>query len=176
VAIETLGGPKIGFKFVLAITNGERAAQTHLPFDWFRGSPTDGAGLVAQDAYLMQLPDAERARYAKHQAAHWIALGCVSFEREAEMRGESKSKVEVCSFMYTTACNSLMKGSGALGSIATALQNSSQWLSDDKTTRDAERDAFSRIATSRLASGGQSLLPGFSVEEIRETLTFMSSD
>jgi hypothetical protein len=136
---------------VLAIINGERAAQTD----------------------LMQLPDALRAQYAKHQAAHWIALGCVSFVREAEMRGETKSKLQVRSFMYTMAHKFTRCASenGALGSIARALQNSSLWHSNDKATRDAERDAFSRMATSRLAPGGQSLLPWVSEEDIRKTLT-----
>ena len=135
---------------VLAIINDERAAQTD----------------------LMQLPDALRAQYAKHQAAHWIALGCVSFVREAEMRGETKSKLQVRSFMYTMAYKFTQYGPemAAKGSIYSALNNSSLWFSKDKATRDAERDAFSRMATSRLAPGGQSLLPWVSEEDIRKTL------
>ena len=40
---------------------------------------------------------------ANHQAEHWIALGCVSFVREAKMRAEPHSKVYVRSFLYTVA-------------------------------------------------------------------------
>ena len=53
-------------------------------------------GLRAQDkkADLMQLMEI---------VVNWIALGCLSFVRVAEMRGESKSKMHVRSFMYTVA-------------------------------------------------------------------------
>ena len=109
---------------------------------------------------------------ANHQAEHWIALGCVSFVREAEMRGETKSKLQVRSFMYTMAYKFTQCGpeNAAIGSIYSALNSSSLWFSKDKETRDAERDAFSRMATSRLAPGGQSLLPWVSEEDIRKTL------
>jgi hypothetical protein len=40
-------------------------------------------------------------RFLFCQAAHWMALGCVSFVREAEMRGESKSKVERSAHSFT---------------------------------------------------------------------------
>ena len=102
---------------------------------------------------------------ANHQAEHWIALGCVSFVREAKMRAEPHSKVYVRSFLYTVAHQ--MSDT----SFAIALARSSQdWNSDDQAKRVAARDAFVRIATSRLAPGGQSLLPELSEEEIRKTL------
>jgi hypothetical protein len=115
---------------------------------------------------------------ANHQAAHWIALGCVSFVREAKMRGEPKSKVYVRSFMHILAyklCqyNPVVLEDGSLrlqARIASALQGSSNWCSNDQAKRIAAGDAFLRMATSRLAPGGQSLLPGFSEEEIRKTL------
>ena len=57
------------------------------------------------------------------------------------------------------------------GRIAHALARSSQdWYSKDQEKRIATRDAFVKIATSRLAPGGQSLLPELSEEEIRKTL------
>ena len=101
-------------------------------------------GLRAQDkkADLMQLMEI---------VVNWIALGCLSFVRVAEMRGESKSKMHVRSFIYTMAY------------IFT-------------TPCGFERDVFSSMATSRLAPGGQSLLPGFSEEEIRKTLTLAVKD
>ena len=102
---------------------------------------------------------------ANHQAEHWIALGCVSFVREAKMRAEPHSKVYVRSFLYTVAHQM------SDPSFAIALARSSQdWNSDDQAKRVAARDAFVRIATSRLAPGGQSLLPELSEEEIRKTL------
>jgi len=114
---------------------------------------------------------------ANHQAEHWIALGCVSFVREAKMRAEPHSKVYVRSFLYTVAqqmccANSYYERHDHLqGRIAHALARSSQdWNSDDQAKRVAARDAFVRIATSRLAPGGQSLLPELSEEEIRKTL------
>ena len=135
---------------VLAIIDGKRAAQTD----------------------LLQLPDALRAQYAKHEAAHWIALGCVSFVREMK----PKSKPEVRIFIYTMAYKFTFTD-GAFESIASAFQNSSpgHWHSDDKATRDAERDAFARMVTSRLALGGQSLLPWVSEGNMMETLTLAFS-
>ena len=63
------------------------------------------------------------------------------------------------------------------GRIAHALARSSQdWDSKDQAKRVAAREAFVRIATSRLAPGGQSLLPGFSEEEIRKTLNLANPD
>jgi hypothetical protein len=50
--------------------------------------------------------DASSLRWEKnanHQAADWIALGCVKFVREAKMRGEPQSNNYVRSFMYTVA-------------------------------------------------------------------------
>jgi len=113
---------------------------------------------------------------ANHQAEHWIALGCVSFVREAKMRAEPHSKVYVRSFLYTVAqqmsdTSYYERRDHLQGRIAHALARSSQdWNSDDQAKRVAARDAFVRIATSRLAPGGQSLLPELSEEEIRKTL------
>ncbi len=113
---------------------------------------------------------------ANHQAEHWIALGCVSFVREAKMRAEPHSKIYVRSFLYTVAqqmsdTSSYDRRDHLQGRIAHALARSSQdWNSDDQAKRVAARDAFVRIATSRLAPGGQSLLPELSEEEIRKTL------
>jgi hypothetical protein len=95
---------------------------------------------------------------ANHQAGHWIALGCVSFVREAKMRAEPHSKVYVRSFLYTVAHQMSLE------------RWSQDWNSKDQAKRVAARDAFVRIATSRLAPGGQSLLPELSEEEIRKTL------
>ena len=105
---------------------------------------------------------------ANHQAARWIALGCVSFVREAKMRGEPQSKVYVRSFMYTLAYQ--FSRDSPRTTIASALQSSSHWHSNDQAKRVAARDAFLRIATSSLAPRGQSLLPEISEEEIRKTL------
>ena len=110
---------------------------------------------------------------ANHQAEHWIALGCVSFVREAKMRAEPHSKVYIRSFLYTVAQQMSWheRRDHLQGRIAHALARSSQdWNSDDQAKRVAARDAFVRIATSRLAPGGQSLLPELSEEEIRKTL------
>ena len=113
---------------------------------------------------------------ANHQAEHWIALGCVSFVREAKMRAEPHSKVYVRSFLYTVAqqmssVSYYERRDHLQGKIAHTLARSSQdWNSDDQAKRVAARDAFVRIATSRLAPGGQSLLPELSEEEIRKTL------
>jgi hypothetical protein len=113
---------------------------------------------------------------ANHQAEHWIALGCVSFVREAKMRAEPHSKVYVRSFLYTVAqqmsdTSYYERRDHLQGRIAHAMARSSQdWYSDDQAKRLAARDAFVRIATSRLAPGGQSLLPELSEEEIRKTL------
>ena len=111
---------------------------------------------------------------ANHQAEHWIALGCVSFVREAKMRAEPHSKVYVRSFLYTVAqqmCCATSYYDHLQGRIAHALARSSQdWNSDDQARRVAARDAFVRIATSRLTPGGQSLLTELSEEEIRKTL------
>jgi hypothetical protein len=100
--------------------------------------------------------------------ARWIAMGCVSFVREAKMRGEPQSKVYVRSFMYTLAYQ--LGRDSPRTTIASALQRTSHWHSKDDAKRVAARDAFLRIATSRLAPGGQSLLPEISEEEIRKTL------
>jgi hypothetical protein len=106
-------------------------------------------GLIAQDkkANLMQLMEI---------VVNWIALGCVSFVRVAEMRGESKSKVHVRSFMYTMAYNFTCPWG---------------FERDVFSSMAFERDVFSSMATSRLAPGGQGLFPGVSEEEIRKTLT-----
>jgi len=98
-----------------------------------------------------------------------MALGCVSFVREAKMRGEPKSKVYVRSFMHILAhqlcqCNPGVLESDSLrlqARTASALQGSSHWNSDDQAKRVGARDAFLRMATSRLAQGGQSLLHEF---------------
>jgi hypothetical protein len=95
---------------------------------------------------------------ANHQAEHWIALGCVSFVREAKIRKEPHSNVYVRSFLYTVAHQMSLE------------RWSQDWNSKDQAKRVAARDAFVRIATSRLAPGGQSLLPELSEEEIRKTL------
>ena len=113
---------------------------------------------------------------ANHEAEHLIALGCVSFVREAKMRAEPHSKVYVRSFLYTVAqqmsdTSYYERRDHLQGRIAHAMARSSQdWYSDDQAKRVAARDAFVRIATSRLAPGGQSLLPELSEEEIRKTL------
>jgi hypothetical protein len=111
---------------------------------------------------------------ANHRAADWIALGCVKFVRETKMRGEPQSKVYVRSFMYTMAHQMAARGGckeQLQGRIAHALARSSQdWYSKDQEKRIAARDAFVKIATSRLAPGGQSLFPELSEEEIRKTL------
>ena len=88
------------------------------------------------------------------------------------MRGEPHSKVSVKNFMYKMAhqmCHSSLDH--FQGRIAHAFARSSQdWDSNDQAKRVAAREAFVRIATSRLAPGGQSLLPELSEEEIRKTL------
>ena len=95
---------------------------------------------------------------ANHQAEHWLALGCVSFVREAKIQGEPHSKRYVQSFLCTVAHQMSLE------------RWSQDWNSKDQAKRVAARDAFVRIATSRLAPGGQSLLPELSEEEIRKTL------
>ena len=90
--------------------------------------------------------------------ARWIAMGCVSFVREAKIRKEPHSNVYVRSFLYTVAHQMSLE------------RWSQDWNSKDQAKRVAARDAFVRIATSRLAPGGQSLLPELSEEEIRKTL------
>jgi len=121
--------------------------------DWCRG-------LIAQDADASVAQDVGTNREKKkHRAAHLIALGCVSFVRVSKMRGERSSKVRIRSFIYTIAFWMLREATR-----------------DVQTLDNAERDVISSMATTRLAPGGQSLLPGFSEEEIRKTLTLASQN
>jgi hypothetical protein len=121
--------------------------------DWCRG-------LIAQDADASVAQDVGTNREKKkHRAAHLIALGCVSFVRVSKMRGERSSKVRIRSFIYTIAFWMLREATR-----------------DVQTLDNAERDVISSMATTRLAPGGQSLLPGVSEEEIRKTLTLASQN
>lgn len=105
---------------------------------------TGGAGPTAfayVDAEVMREPGSERAVSARHMAVHWMALGCLSYVREAEMRDESIRRQHMRSFMYMMALRCFGKmGSGNVGaftSISRALRHESQWYSKDGSERDA---------------------------------------
>ena len=118
------------------------------------------------DADVLQLTGARRTQCAKNRAVHWMALGCVSYVREAEMQRASIRRPHVRSFVYTMAVCCFGKGwssnAGAFTSITRALREDSKWNALDG----AERDAFCREASLRLAPR----LTGWSEEEIRATL------
>jgi len=121
----------------------------------FTGNPFKHRHL---DADILQLQGCARVQCAKNRAVHWIALACASFARE-DARGLSKQHLRL--FMYTMAMYCGGKGNHV------GFKNITKALSQDKEHQSGGAGLqLVEMATSRLAT----VMPGFSEEEIRQTL------
>jgi hypothetical protein len=96
------------------------------------------------DADVEREPSSKRAVCARHMAVHWMALGCLSYVRAAEMCDKSIRRQDMRSFMYMMALRCFGKmascdctHANAFASITRALRHESQWYSKDGSERDA---------------------------------------